>query len=174
MSNNRTVKVVNGGLMLALGMVLPFMTGQIPAIGSRLLPMHIPALLTGYISGPLYGLLVGFIMPLLRTSIWGMPPMPQAIAMAFELGTYGFLAGLLYAGIKNKPMKIFGSLIGAMIGGRIVWGLASYILYGIAGSEFPMKLFFAGAFINALPGIIIQLILIPVLIYALEKGKILR
>ena len=83
--------------MLALGMVLPFLTGQIPSVGSRLLPMHIPALLTGYISGPMYGLLVGFVMPLFRSMIFGMPPMfPTAVAMAFELATYGFIAGLLY------------------------------------------------------------------------------
>jgi uncharacterized membrane protein len=160
--------------MLALGMVLPFLTGQIPSVGSRLLPMHIPALLTGYISGPMYGLLVGFVMPLFRSMIFGMPPMfPTAVAMAFELATYGFIAGLLYRRMNKNTGNIYLSLIIAMIIGRFVWGLVSYVLYGLGESAFTWQIFTAGAFVNALPGILIQLILIPVLVLALKKGKIL-
>ena len=174
MGKSSTKKLVNAALMLALGMVLPFLTGQIPSVGSRLLPMHIPALLTGYISGPLYGLLVGFIMPLFRSMIFGMPPMfPTAVAMAFELATYGLIAGLLYRRMNKNTGNIYLSLIIAMVIGRFVWGLVSYVLYGLGESAFTWQIFTAGAFVNALPGIIIQLILIPVLVLALKKGKIL-
>lgn len=174
MGKSSTKKLVNAALMLALGMVLPFLTGQIPSVGSRLLPMHIPALLTGYISGPMYGLLVGFIMPLFRSMIFGMPPMfPTAVAMAFELATYGFIAGLLYRRMNKNTGNIYLSLIIAMIIGRFVWGLVSYLLYGLGESAFSWEIFTAGAFVNALPGILIQLILIPVLVMALKKGKIL-
>jgi len=174
LGKSSTKKLVNAALMLALGMVLPFLTGQIPSVGSRLLPMHIPALLTGYISGPMYGLLVGFVMPLFRSMIFGMPPMfPTAVAMAFELATYGFIAGLLYRRMNKNTGNIYLSLIIAMIIGRFVWGLVSYVLYGLGESAFTWQIFTAGAFVNALPGILIQLILIPVLVLALKKGKIL-
>lgn len=174
MGKSSTKKLVNAALMLALGMVLPFLTGQIPSVGSRLLPMHIPALLTGYISGPMYGLLVGFIMPLFRSMIFGMPPMfPTAVAMAFELATYGFIAGLLYRRMNKNTGNIYLSLIIAMVMGRFVWGLVSYVLYGLGESAFTWQIFTAGAFVNALPGILIQIILIPVLVLALKKGKIL-
>lgn len=174
MGKSSTKKLVNAALMLALGMVLPFLTGQIPSVGSRLLPMHIPALLTGYISGPMYGLLVGFVMPLFRSMIFGMPPMfPTAVAMAFELATYGFIAGLLYRRMNKNTGNIYLSLIIAMVIGRFVWGVVSYVLYGLGESAFTWQIFTAGAFVNALPGILIQIILIPVLVLALKKGKIL-
>ena len=174
MGKSSTKKLVNAALMLALGMVLPFLTGQIPSVGSRLLPMHIPALLTGYISGPMYGLLVGFVMPLFRSMIFGMPPMfPTAVAMAFELATYGFIAGLLYRRMNKNTGNIYLSLIIAMVIGRFVWGLVSYVLYGLGESAFTWQIFTAGAFVNALPGILIQIILIPVLVLALKKGKTL-
>ena len=174
MGKSSTKKLVNAALMLALGMVLPFLTGQIPSVGSRLLPMHIPALLTGYISGPTYGLLVGFVMPLFRSMIFGMPPMfPTAVAMAFELATYGFIAGLLYRRMNKNTGNIYLSLIIAMVIGRFVWGLVSYVLYGLGESAFTWQIFTAGAFVNALPGILIQIILIPILVLALKKGKIL-
>ena len=88
-------------MFLALGYVLPFFTGQIPAVGKMLLPMHIPVLLCGFVCGWQYGLMVGFIVPLFRSVLAGMPVMmPTAVGMAFELATYGVLCGL-YTG--NGP-----------------------------------------------------------------------
>jgi len=170
-----TKKMVNGGLLLALGMVLPFLTGQIPSIGSRLLPMHIPALLTGYICGPLYGLLIGFILPIFRSIIFGMPPMyPIAIAMAFELSVYGFVAGFLYKAFPKKAIYLYLSLIMAMVAGRIVWGIVSYILFGLGASSFSLEIFIGVGFINALPGILIQLIVIPPIVMLLRKGRVIN
>ena len=174
MKNQSPRRMANGGLLIALGLVLPFLTGQIPSIGSKLLPMHIPALLTGYVCGPVYGLLIGFIIPVFRSALFGMPPMyPIAIAMAFELSVYGFLVGLLYKRFPKKKIYIYLSLAISMIVGRVVWGLVSYILFGISGSEFSMEIFIAGAFINALPGILIQLLIIPPIVMLLRKGKII-
>lgn len=88
-------KIVYSALFLALAMVLPFLTGQIPEIGAALSPMHIPAILCGFICGWPWGLAVGFISPILRSLIFGMPPMmPKAIGMAFEIATYGAVSGL--------------------------------------------------------------------------------
>ena len=118
---NQIRKIVLAGLMIALAIILPFATGQIPQIGSMLLPMHIPVLLCGFICGWKYGLAVGFIVPLLRSMMFGMPPMMTAIAMAFELAAYGVITGLLYKVLPGKKVKVYISLIVAMLVGRIVW-----------------------------------------------------
>lgn len=171
---NSSKKLVLSGLFLALGLILPFFTGQIPTIGNKLLPMHIPVLLCGFICGWQYGLAVGFIVPLFRSITFGMPPMPIATAMAFELASYGLISGFLYKVLPKNKINVFVSLIAAMIGGRAVWGIVSYFLYGISGTAFTMEMFMAGAFINAIPGIIIQLILIPFIIFSLERMKLLE
>ena len=98
--------------------------------------------------------------------------MPTAISMAAELAAYGFVTGFLYSRLKNKKFGIYLSLIGAMLMGRIVWGLVSFLLYQLMGTPFTWELFAAGAFLNAIPGILIQLILIPGIIYALNKSHL--
>ena len=175
MRNQSIRKIVLSGMFLALGLVLPFLTGQIPSIGSRLLPMHIPVLLCGFVCGWPYGLLVGIIVPVFRSLLFGMPPMyPVAIAMAFELAAYGALTGLLYKMLPKNVVSMFISLIVAMIGGRIIWGIASLILIGAAGNQFTFGMFIAGGFVNALPGIILQLVLIPAIVLALKKAGYLE
>lgn len=170
-----TKKMVLSALFLALGLVLPFLTGQIPEIGKMLLPMHIPVLLCGFICGGPWGLLVGFITPLFRSAVFGMPVMmPMAVGMAFELATYGYVAGLLHKKLPEKNLFLFVSLIGAMIAGRVVWGIVSLVLYGVMGDGFTMKMFIGGALLNAIPGIILQLIMIPAIIIALKKAKVLK
>jgi thiamine transporter ThiT len=170
MTQTNTRKMILAALFMALGFILPFFTGQIPAIGNKLLPMHLPILLCGFICGWQYGLAIGFITPLLRSLLLGMPPLfPIATAMAFELATYGLLAGLLYQMLNKKPLNIYITLILSMIGGRIVWGIVSAILFGIAGTPFSAQIFIGAALINAVPGIIIQLILVPIIIMAFNK-----
>lgn len=173
MSN--TKKLVLSALFIALGIVLPFFTGQLPQIGNMLLPMHIPVLICGFVCGAPYGLAVGFIVPLLRSIMFGRPMMvPTAIGMAIELAVYGLVTGLMYAKFKHKKLGIYVSLITAMIVGRIIWGIASFIIYHILGNPFTWEIFAAEAFVNAVPGIIVQLILIPALIYALRKARLLE
>ena len=103
-------------LFLAAGLVLPFLTGQIPQIGSMLLPMHLPVLLCGLVCGWQYGALIGFVLPLLRFALFGMPPIfPTGIAMCFELAAYGFLAGWLWAHSRWKCVKaLYACLLPAM------------------------------------------------------------
>lgn len=169
-----TKKLVLSALFIALGIVLPFFTGQVPQIGNMLLPMHIPVLICGFVCGAPYGLTVGLITPLLRSLLFSMPPMmPKAVGMAVELAVYGLITGLMYAKFKHKKFGIYISLITAMIVGRIAWGITSFILFTILGNPFTWELFAAEAFLNAIPGIIVQLILIPVLIYALNKAHLL-
>ena len=171
-TNNENVRnVVNAALCLALCMVLPFLTGQIPQIGSALSPMHIPALLCGFICGWPYALVVGFAAPLLRFMLFGMPPLfPTGSAMAFELAAYGAAAGILYKKLPRTIPCIYISLIGAMLAGRVVWGTAMAVIAGVSQVQFSFQAFLAGAFLNAVPGIICHIILIPVIIIALQKA----
>ncbi|MFA5765365.1 MAG: ECF transporter S component [Bacilli bacterium] len=164
-------KMVLSALLLAIGLILPFLTGQIPEIGSALLPMHIPVLICGFLCGWQWGLVIGFIMPLLRFLLFALPPIyPTGVAMAFELAAYGAISGLLYSFLGKKPVSIYASLIAAMIVGRIVWGVARVVLLGFSDTHvFTWAIFTAGAFTNAIPGIILQIVLIPLLIIAINK-----
>lgn len=167
--------LVYAAVCLALCMALPFLTGQIPQIGSALCPMHIPVLLAGFLCGPWWAMAVGALAPMLRYLLFSMPPpLPTGLAMTFELLTYGLAAGLLYRLLPKKPGYVYVSLIGAMLAGRIVWGIASLIVYGAMGNPFTWPIFFAGAFANAVPGIIVHIVLVPVLVLALKRAKIIQ
>lgn len=169
-SKNKLFKMILAAMFLAIALLLPFLTGQIQQIGNALCPMHIPVLLCGYFCGPWYALAVGFIAPLLRFFLFGMPPiMPIGIAMCFELATYGLMAGLLYKWLPKKKPYIYVSLIGAMLIGRIIWGIVRVVLLGFSESEFGWAAFMSGAFLNAIPGIVLQIILIPILVMTLRK-----
>lgn len=171
MSSLQVRRLTYAALYLAIAMVLPFVTGQIPEIGAALCPMHIPALLCGFMCGWPWGLAVGFIAPLLRSVLFGMPALiPSAVAMAFELAVYGAMSGLLYAILPRKPWITYAVLVISMIAGRIVWGIARVILAGMTGSSFTWALFISGAVTNAIPGIILHLVLIPVLVMAMERA----
>lgn len=163
-------QLILAAMFLTLALALPFLTGQIPQVGSALCPMHIPVLLCGFFCGPWYALAVGLVAPLLRFALFGMPPlMPTGIAMCFELATYGFVSGLLYKLLPGKKVFTYVTLIAAMLAGRIIWGIARVILAGLAQSEFTWKAFLSGAFVNAVPGIILHILLIPVLVIALKR-----
>ena len=173
--HNRLLKMVLAALFLALSYIMPFLTGQIPEIGAMLCPLHIPIILCGFICGWPWGLVVGFVAPIFRSLTLGMPPLfPTAICMAFELAAYGAVAGLMHRLLPKKKPYIYCSLITAMIVGRLVWGVAMLVCMGINGGTFTFAAFIAGAFTNAIPGIIVQIILIPVLVMVLDNPKILK
>lgn len=163
-------------MFVAIGLVLPFLTGQIPEIGKMLLPMHIPVFLCGLICGWKYGAAVGFILPLTRFAIFGMPVIfPTGIAMAFELLTYGLVAGLLYNSSRWQcVIALYRSMVAAMLAGRIVWGVVQVLLLGVGGDAFTWKMFISGAFLTAVPGIVLQLVLIPVIMVALNRTGLVR
>lgn len=173
-TKSSTLNMVLAAMFLALGIVMPFITGQIPEVGSMLLPMHLPVLICGFVCGWKYGLAVGFVVPLLRSVMFGMPPlMPTATCMAFELAAYGACTGLLYAKLPKNNVSVYVSLLGAMLIGRVVWGAVSMVVYGVMGNAFSVQMFMAGAFLNAVPGIVMQIVLIPVIIMALKKARVM-
>ncbi len=168
--NNHLIRLVLSSMFLALAYVLPFLTGQIPEIGNMLCPMHIPVLLCGFICSAPWGAAVGVSAPVLRSVILGRPVMfPDAISMSFELMVYGFLSGLLYKRFPKKKIYIYLSLIISMIAGRLVWGIVRFMLLGFDMSAFGISAFVAGAFTNAIPGIILQLVFVPVMVMVIEK-----
>ena len=171
----KLLKMILAALFLALAYVMPFLTGQIPEIGAMLCPLHIPVLLCGFICGWSWGLTVGFIAPLFRSLTLGMPPLfPTAVCMAVELAAYGLIVGLMHKMLPKKVPFIYCSLITAMIVGRIVWGMAMLVCMGIKGGAFTFSAFIAGAFLNAIPGIIIQIVLVPIIVVVLQKTKTLQ
>lgn len=173
MKRNHTKYNCLAAMFLAIGMVLPLLTMQIKEIGDSLLPMHIPVMLCGLICGPWHGLAVGFIMPIFRSVIFSMPPFyPNSVWMAFELAAYGLVIGLLYKKAKNKgTVYIYLSLISAMLCGRVVWGIAKLVLLGAAGKVFTFAAFITGGFIDAIPGIVLQLVLIPAVMSMINRER---
>ena len=171
---NSLINLALSAMFLALAFVMPFLTGQIQQIGNMLCPMHIPVILCGFVCGAPWGLAVGFVAPLLRSLTLGMPVLfPQAVAMAFELAVYGLVAGLLYKMLPKKKISLYISLLSAMVLGRVVWGLVTFCVMGFDASEFGFSAFWAGAVVNAIPGIIIQIALVPVIVMLLEKTKLI-
>ena len=175
MSRKRVRSLVMAAVCVALGLFLPFLTGQIPQIGSKLSPMHIPILLCGFLCGWQYGLIAGFITPILRSVLFGMPPMmPTAAAMAFELAAYGAFTGILYRLLPRNVLNVYVTLVASMLLGRVVWGVASMLLYMANGSQVTFAIFLTGAFVNAVPGIVLHIVIIPPIVLALRKAKILE
>ncbi len=172
---NNIKNLTLAALCLAIAMLLPFLTAQIQTIGNMLCPMHIPVLLCAYICGWKWAAMVGFMAPILRYFAFGMPPlMPIGWGMAFEMLTYGLVAGILYSMLPKKTVNIYVSLIISMIAGRIVWGIARMVIAGVTNTQFTWQLFVGGAFLEAIPGIILHIILIPIIVVALKKAKLIE
>lgn len=171
---SRSIKnMVLAAVCLALCMVLPSLTGHIPQIGSALSPMHIPVLLAGFLCGPWWAMAVGAVAPLLSFALFGRPPIfPTGVAMCFELAAYGLVSGALYARLPKKTANIYVSLVTAMLLGRVVWGVVRAILSGVSGSAFTWAAFLSGAFVSAVPGIVVHILLIPVIVMALRRAKL--
>jgi len=160
-------------MLLAVGLLLPFLTGQIQHIGNMLCPMHLPVFICGMVCGPFWGLAVGALLPLLRSMLFGMPVlMPAAAAMAFELAAYGSVSGLFRRRLPQTLPMLVLSLAAAMLLGRLVWGMVSIPIYGLASKAFSWQIFFANGFVNAIPGMILQLVAVPAVVTALEKAHL--
>lgn len=166
-------RLVCSALSLALAQVIPLLTGQIPQVGSMLCPMHIPVLLCGFICGWPWGLAAGFVAPLLRHALFSVPVMPMAALMAIELAAYGGAAGVLYRLLPKRTVSIYGALIAAMVAGRLCWGGASFVLAGLQYTEISLTAVFTAAFVETLPGIALQLLLVPLIVMALKKANLI-
>ncbi len=173
MKRNTLKKLILAAMFLAVGVVLPMLTGQIKEIGDSLLPMHLAVLLCGFICGGGYGALVGGVLPFFRSMLFSMPPIyPNAVWMSAELLTYGAVAGFLYACFKKKTLiAAYVSLVCAQLAGRVSWAIVKGVLLGSTGKAFTFKMFLMGGFVDALPGIILQLILIPCILTVMNNNR---
>ena len=136
-----------------------------------LCPMHLPIFMCAFVCSWKWAGAVGAAAPILRSAIWGMPMMmPMAVSMMFELTVYGVTASVLYNRLPKKTWSIYAALVIAMLCGRLVWGAAAALFYGISGTAFTLHMFMAGAFFNAVPGIILQIILVPIIVLTLERA----
>lgn len=169
--NKNLINSLLTAMFIALGLVLPFLTGQIQQIGNMLLPMHLPVMLCGLICGWQYGLFAGMVLPVMRSLLFTMPVLyPSAVAMSFELATYGFVIGFLFGRAKCKCLwSLVRCLTISMVAGRIVWGIVMFVLVGLSAEKFGLYMFLSSAFINAFPGIILQFVLIPSVMLLLDK-----
>jgi hypothetical protein len=169
----KTSYLIMALICLAISVVLPMLTDQVPRFGQGLRPMHIPVLIAGFACGPVIGFVVGLAAPILNLLIHGAPALMQAgFAMSLELATYGLIAGLLYSQLPRKTGNIYVSLITAMIVGRIVWGASMIALSSRDGLDFTYQMFITYAFIDAMPAILFHIVLIPAVVIALEKANL--
>lgn len=170
---NKTKQLVLTALFVAIGVALPQAFHAIPNAGSIFLPMHIPVLISGYALGPLFGLICGILTPLLSHLIFQMPPAPVLPGMLCELAVYGLMTGLLNKVIKieNRLLRNYVVLIGAMLCGRITYGILNSLVF--RAGQYSMQAWISAAFVTAIPGIIIQLVLIPILVDRLQKANLI-
>ncbi|MBE6598142.1 MAG: ECF transporter S component [Ruminococcaceae bacterium] len=174
MKNRIIKKITYCAVLIALGMVLPFLTGQIPEVGSALSPIHIPALLAGFTVGPVWGGLCAFIIPILRSLIFIMPPLfPKALAMAFEMAAYAAVCGILQRNLPKSIGHLYLSQISAMLAGRIVYGIV-FALFTMNNPDinYGFTAFIMGSFVEAVPGIVLHLAIVPPIVLALRKARL--
>lgn len=161
-------------MCIALCYVLPIAFHAV-GIGGVLSPMHIPVLLCGIICGGGAGALCGIIGPVLSSLLSGMPPLPMLVRMIPELCAYGLVAGLAAGHIRTgrAGWDIYGALALAMVVGRIVGGIATAIFYMVTSGVYSLALWFTGYFVESIPGIAAHLILVPALVFALERARLI-
>ena len=169
-------KITYCAVLIALGMVLPFLTGQIPEVGSALSPLHIPALLAGFTVGPIWGAVCAFVIPILRSAIFTMPTMfPMACTMAFEMATYALVGGFLWNCSPKNPLNLYFSQICTMVLGRVVYGIA-FALFTVNNPNihYTFTAFILGCFVDAIPGIVLHLLIVPPIVLALRKANLIN
>lgn len=155
----RTRKMTRSGLLIALGVIIPYLFHAFGISGRIFLPMHFPPLLAGFLVGPVYAAIVGAVLPLMNSMISGIPQMPVLAFMTFELAAFGLFAGLLY-----RRFNLFISLIVAMLGGRIIY----FLLFAYFIEFTNPVVYIAAGIASSLPGVIGQLLLIPAIVSVLE------
>ncbi len=164
-----TKRLTMTAMMVALGLVLPPVIRMIPNGGVLFSPMHISPLLTGLVIGPIEGIIVGVLCPILNNILYGMPQGSTLVGMCFELPVYGFVAGILMTTLKmnNDKVKVYTSLVISMIVGRIVGGVVQAI---VLGGNYTIQMWATSYFVSTLPAIVIHLVLIPLVYFALKKA----
>ena len=164
----KTKKMILSALFIAMGLILPTIFHTVNLSGSVFSPMHLPVMIGGFLLGPSYGAIIGFITPVLSSILTGMPPlMPIMPMMALELLGYGFMTGLLF----RKTKKIYVSLIISIVFGRLCSMVGAFILSLTLAPQISPIPYVVSGIVNGLPGIAIQLIVVPTLVKFMVTNK---
>ena len=168
----QTKNLVTSGMCVALAVVLPMAFHMIPDAGKVFLPMHIPVLLCGLLCGPVYGLGCGVLAPLLSHLFTGMPPAATLPGMLCELAVYGLVSGMLIRIVRTRwnLLNLYAALAGAMLCGRVINGVLNALIF--SAGKYSLEIWLTASFLQAIPGIAIQLALIPLLVLALQKARL--
>lgn len=168
---SKTGFITHIALYLALAVLLPIGFHAFGLLGRVFLPMHIPVLLAGFLAGPLSGVIVGLLAPALSFLLTGMPPSYAVPLMTMELSVYGLAAGVAY---KKLNLNIYLALLLALVVGRLVFGLGLLVLGVFIKLPYTAAAFFSasGAIVTGIPGIIVQIVLIPVVVTALKRSRL--
>ncbi|MEW6082784.1 MAG: ECF transporter S component [Bacillota bacterium] len=169
----RIRQLIWGALFVALALFLP-MAFHAVGLGRIFLPMHIPVLMAGLLAGPSVGLTVGITSPILSAILTGMPPLmpPTAQVMLFELGVYGLAAGLLH---HRLHLGILPSLILAILGGRLIYGVLGWLVLPLLGLPgIPLLYPLTVGLTTSLPGVLLQLVVVPSVVYAAERTGVFQ
>ena len=174
MTMSKMKKICICAICIALCYVLPLAFHGV-GLGSVLSPMHIPVLLCGLVCGGGYGLLCGLLGPVLSSLLSGMPPLMMLVRMIPELCTYGLAGGLAmkYVRLGHLSADVYVSLAASMVAGRIVGGIATAVFFAVTSGVYSIALWATGYFVEALPGIAAHLILVPLLLFTLEKARVI-
>lgn len=181
MVRKQTLKLTFAAMFLAISVLIPSLFHMFSISGNIFLPMHIPVLVCGFWLGWQYGFAVGLAAPIINSIVSGMPPMAKVPFMMMELAVYGLAAGIFYITLKfNNKRKngfcwgIFPALILSLIAGRAIYALAltvgTYLLHINCGTAVAV----IDATITGIPGILIQLVMVPMLVTLLERMPVTR
>ena len=167
-----TKRTILAAMFVALCVVLPIAFHGIPDAGSIFLPMHIPVLICGMVCGWPYGFLCGLLGPLLSSLITGMPPVAYLPPMMVECAVYGMVTGLALKYVRTGKLQadLYIALVCAMLAGRVVSGVAKALIFS---PGITMTYWITASFVTALPGIVIQLVVIPLLVTVLMKARLI-
>lgn len=168
MKSNNIKRIVYGGLLVAIGVLLPQLFHVFGAqAGQTFLPMHIPVILAGLLVGPWWGALIALLIPVISSLMTGMPAVPMLYFMLFELVAYAVVSGLL-----AKKLNVYLNLLVTILCGRTVYGLSLVVAVNFLGLHFPFAntAAFFGGIVTGLPGVVIQFVAIPLIFFALKKG----
>jgi len=166
MKRQSTRQLIISGLLISVGILLPILFHSVNLLGKIFLPMHIPVLIGGFFLSPLFAMIVGMVTPVISAVMTGMPVLfPMALIMFFELGTYGYVIAYL----RKRGVSVIPSLLIGMVIGRIVAGLVVFVLSSFFGVKMNAFLFVKGAILTGIPGIAVQLIIIPLIVASLQR-----
>ncbi|MDK9711981.1 ECF transporter S component [Acidaminobacter sp.] len=169
---NETKSLIRGALIIALGLLVPTVFHLTSVSGSIFLPMHLPILAGAVFVNPWIALIAGALTPLTSAIATGMPPLfPIAFLMAFELAAYGWTMSWL---INKRRINVYAALVVSMLVGRVVLGLAAVVTTSVFAVQLNPVMYMKGAILTGLPGMALQLLVVPVLIKALSSSLQLR